>query len=139
MNTIIITKTAVLLLILLNIFLYFLGGYEQTLVPDYLSQALDAAKSETKNEFIVPAAILALALMVSLFVGCIAIFFRKAWGKLVFTIPAIGIHLIHPIFGIAIITPWTAVFDSLFMMLSGFVIAMIYFSKGDYFEINNDS
>lgn len=129
---ILITRISIFLLISLQVLLYFLADYERSLLPDYLSQALDAAN--TKNELKGPVAILALILMFALFVGSIAIFFRKAWGRLTFTIPAIGVHLIHPVIGLSIITPWTAVFDSLFMILSGFVIAMIYFSKDEYLK-----
>ena len=103
------------------------------MMPDYLLEAFNEAKLESRTTFALPAALFGFILLITFFVGCIGVLLRKSWSKLVFTIPAVLIHLLHPLLGIGLLGPWTAVFDSLLMIISGFVIAMIYYSNVNYF------
>lgn len=129
-------RVSVIILLLIAVASYFVNEFEKSAIPADISLAVDTLYKNSRSHLNTIAALLAMIFIVLYFVGCAGILLKQSWSKITFTIPAIGLHTLHPVFGLSVLPPWSATIDSIQMLLSGFLIALLYYSDNSYFIKN---
>jgi len=100
--------------------------YEMGNAPELLIPYIESSRTHTTIQSIVTYA--AFFLIIANIVACIGILLKKTWSRLMFIISAVVPHTLHIFLDYGVLPPYTAVFDSCILILSGFVIGLLYFT-----------
>ena len=80
-----------------------------------------------------------LLFLIANFVSCIGILLKKHWARWLFLISVIVPSLLVFNFGYGVLGPYTAVLQSVILIISGVVIGILFFTKEESFHNENIS
>jgi len=130
-------RGSVLIFLILRITITFLSDFERDRAPAEIVEALENVNSTEFSFLRLQFLLFAVGLIALNYVSCVVLLIRYNWGKYTFAASVILLHCLHPLLGYHFITPWTAMLESLNMVLSGFIIGLTFYASESYFRSTN--
>jgi hypothetical protein len=133
-NKIHLIRGGIITYIILGVIIRFLSDFERELAPSELVSAFDNINEVEFSFFRLQFLLFALSLLALHYISCLLMLFRINWSKYAFVITIILVNSLHPFLGYHFIAPWTAMLESLNMVLSGVIVGVIFFAPETYFK-----
>lgn len=139
MTRIQLIRTGIIAYLVIGIIIKFLSNYERGLAPSELVSAFESSNEVEFSFLRVHFILFALGLFALHYLSCLLLLFRINWSKYIFVISIVLLNSLHPFLGYHFIAPWTAMLESLNMVLTGVIIGVLFFAPESYFKTTKSS